>query len=302
MNKVKEARLNMFDAVIAYCNNNAATVASIPAFQSAFTNFQNAVSGIHLTAQQEADVIIGITADKAQLRLNLCKQTAELAAVVFAFASSSSNNELKEKVNFSFSNLKRLKDKSLIAACTNIRDSAQANLAGLAPYGVTATSITDFQNAIDAYAAKTSSPRNAVSQRSYYKQSLNDLFSQASNILRTQLDKMIVQFKATNESFYQVYKNNRMIVEPATSATQIIGRVMSAGNNEPVVGATVQFVSNGLSDITNANGNFILKSAPVGTQSIKITKEGFVDSVEENILVKLGKTATIEAVVNPVAA
>src|SRR5579871_97096 len=287
MNKIKEARLNMYETVIAYCNNNTAIVATVPAFQTSLAGFATAVDKINLNARMEADVITGIAADKASLRIVLCQKAADLGAVVFAFASTSNNNELMQKTKFTLSELKRLKDGLLSLICTNIRDAAQANLASLATAGVTAATLTDFQTAIDSYANKATSPRNAVSQRSVYSQALNNFFAIADGIVKKQLDKWAVQFKADNIDFYNGYKSNRKIVDPGTSATQIAGDIISANNNLPVQGATVQLVGTSITGSTDADGNFVLKSVAIGPQSIKITKPGFADAIIDNIIVKL---------------
>jgi len=125
---------------------------------------------------------------------------------------------------------------------------------------------------------------------------------QANNILKTQLDRTVGQFRTSNEDFYNTYQNNRIIVDPGTSATQIAGTITSTVNNQPVSGATVQLVGNGISNITDAEGNYILKSVAIGTQSIKISKAGFSDDVIDNISVKLGKTVSVDAEINPVPA
>jgi hypothetical protein len=297
MDRKKEARLSMYDAVIAYCNNNNALIATVPAFQNAFTSFQSIVDNIRATAQLEASVITGITTDKSQVKANLSVVAANLAAMIFAYASNVNNNVLKEQVNFTPSELKLLKDEKLIAACSNIRDAANANIASLADYGITAANITDFQSMMDGYSAKVSSPRNAVSQRSSYSKTLTTLFKQADDALKNQMDKMAQKFNVTNEDFYNTYKSNRIIIDPGSSPTQIAGTITSAANNQPVEGALVQLVGNGLSNTTDAQGNYILKSVAIGKQSVKITKAGFADDTIDNILVKLGKTATADAVI-----
>jgi hypothetical protein len=298
MNKRKESRLNMYDAVIAYCNSNAAIIATLPAFQTAFTSFQSIVGNIHSTVQLEANVITGITADKSQLKANLSAQATNLAAMIFAYASNLNINSLKEQVNFSPSDIKMMKDERLLASCGNIRDAANANLAPLADYGITAATITAFQTMIDAYAALVSSPRNAVSQRASYAKTLTVLFKQADASLKSQMDKMALNFKTSNDNFYNTYKSNRLIIDPGTSSTQIAGTVMSAATNQPVEGALVQLVGNGLSNSTDAQGNYILKSVAIGKQSVKITKAGFADDSINNIMVKLGKTTNANAAIN----
>lgn len=293
MNKIKEARLNMYDAVITYCSNNTPIVNTVSAFQTALTDFQATVDNIYSTAQLEVDVITGITADKAQLRETLCQQAADLGSVVFAFASSSDNNELKQKANFTVSDLRRLKDGLLSLTCTNIRDAAKANLPALATFDITPATLNDFSTVIDNYDNKISSPRVAVSQRSAYSKTLTNLFKQADSILKSQMDKVAVRFKAANEEFYNAYKNNRIIIDPGSSNTQIAGVINSAGDNLPMQGATVQVVGTSITDTTDADGNYTLKSVPIGTQSVKIAKPGFADTILDNILVKLGKTSTV---------
>jgi hypothetical protein len=287
----------MYDAVIAYCNSNAALIATLPAFQTAFTNFQSIVGNIHSTVQLEANVITGITIDKSQLKANLGEQAINLASMIFAYASNANMNSLKEQVNFSPSEIKLMKDEMLVASCGNIRDAANANLAALADYGITAATIASFQGTMDAYTALISSPRNAVSQRASYAKTLTVLFKQADASLKNQMDKMALNFKTSFEDFYNTYKSNRIIIDPGTSTTQIAGTITSAANNQPVEGALVQLVGNGLSNTTDAQGNYILKSVAIGKQSVKITKAGFADDTIDNILVKLGKTATADAAI-----
>ncbi|MBI2729664.1 MAG: hypothetical protein HYX40_02735 [Sphingobacteriales bacterium] len=76
--------------------------------------------------------------DKAQRKAVLAQQAADIAAAVFAYASSISDNTLKEQVNYPLSYLQREKDELLGPACANIRNASNANLAALAPFGITA--------------------------------------------------------------------------------------------------------------------------------------------------------------------
>ena len=214
MNKVNVSQLNMFNAVIAYCTANATTVATVPAFQTALNALVTTVNQIQSTAQMQVNVITGITTDKRKMRATLCKQASKLGGVISAFAAAADNNQLKEQVAFSVSDLAHLKDEILVATCSNIHDALNTNVTALANYGVTAATVTSFQTAIDAFNAKISTPRNAVSARVAHAKSLRSLFQQANGVLRTQMDKVIAQFETTADDFYIAYKNNRMIVGP----------------------------------------------------------------------------------------
>lgn len=216
MNRRQESRLSMFDAMISFCTTNATTIATVAAFQTAFTAFQAAVTQIHNTAQMEAAIISGVAADKSQVRLALCEQATTLSAALFAFASATNNNQLKNQASVSPSEFKRFNDEKLVPTCANIHDALNANIAALEPYGVTAAMVTNFQTAIDVYQSKIASPRNAVSQRAAHLVTLENLFKLATTILKTQMDKMALQIKATDAPFYVAYKSNRSIVDPGT--------------------------------------------------------------------------------------
>jgi len=301
MDRKQESRLNMFDAVTSFCTTNATTVASVAAFQTAFTAFQTVVGQIHETAQMEAAIISGITADKSQLRLALCEQATNLSAALFAFASATNNNQIKNQASVSPTEFKRFNDEKLVPTCANVRDALNANITALAPYGVTAAMVTNFQSAMDAYQSKIASPRNAVSQRSAHIVTLDSLFKQASVILNDQMDKMALQVKATDTAFYVAYKSNRSIVNPGSSATQITGTVTNSITNTPLPGATVEVVGQPLTTITNENGLYVLRTVSPGNRTVKVAIAGYDDKQQNGLLVKLGKTTNADIAITPKA-
>ena len=105
MNAKQEAKLNMFRATQKHCNDNAAIVATVPAFTTALTAFNSKLSAIISTAQQEDLVTKGITVNKTEAKKTLCQLAADVAAPIFAFGSAGADNKLKQEVNFSFSDL-----------------------------------------------------------------------------------------------------------------------------------------------------------------------------------------------------
>ena len=299
MNKINESRLYMYEAVIAYCNNNAATTALVPAFQTALTAFETVVGQINDTMQMEANNITGFTSEKLQLKTSLSDQAANLSAALFAFASATNNIQLKEQFSFSYSDIKRLSDEMLAPTCANIRDALNANITALAAYGVTAANVTDLQTAITNYKVKIVSPRNALNQRSAYSIALNNFFVQANEILKDQLDKMALQFKTSAVGFYVAYRNNRALVGPGTSATRISGTVTNSVTHTPLPGATVHVIGQSLTAVTNENGFFVLKSVSPGSRSIKIAIAGYGEKQEDDLIVKIGKTTNADIAVTP---
>lgn len=300
MNSKQEARLNMYHAVIAYCDANNPIVLTIPAFDTALTSFRAKVSSIETTAQQEAQVISGVATDKNELRNSLCQQAADIAAVVYAFAASGNNNTLKEAVDFSKSDLRELRDDQLAPTCQNIHDAANTNLAALAPYGITAPMLSSFQDLIDDYSDAVPAPRNAAALRKTYAAALKTLFSEADEILKEQMDKTAVQFKTANEEFYNTYKNNRIILDPAVSSTQIAGVVRDQWTNNPVAGVAIQVDGESYATTTNGNGEYTLKIPEAGEFNITFTKSGYVSKTEENVEVTIGQETDLDVIINQI--
>ena len=66
MNATQEAKLNMYRATQQHCEDNAAIVATVPAFSTSFNSFKSKVAAIIATVQQEDLVTKGVTIDKSE--------------------------------------------------------------------------------------------------------------------------------------------------------------------------------------------------------------------------------------------
>lgn len=233
MNAYQEAKTNMYRAVELLCDNNAAIVALVVAFQTAFTNFKGKIAQIISTTQNKDVVLTGIAADKTVSKLALCRTAADVAAIIYAFATATANNTLKQEVNYSFDDLKKTRDDQLAPRCQNIHDRGFENRADLTDYGITTATLTGLQNAINAYAAETPKPRAAVSHRKTLNANLKQLFKEADEILVEQMDKLVVAFKPAHPEFVAEYEANRIIIDPPSRKKNPTGEPTEGGSNPP---------------------------------------------------------------------
>ena len=242
MDSRNEAKLSMYNAVLTHIEANAVITATVPAFATVATTLRTTYDNIIDAAQQETLAITGITMDKTQARLALCNEAAGIAAAIFAYASSISDNEMKEQVNYPVSKLQNTNDELLIPVCNNILSIATTNAAAIIPYGVSAARVTAFEDIIEDYQNLIPNPRNAVSNRSAVRTSIKNLFKDADLMLKSQLDKLALQFKTTEEDFYNTYRNNRIILDAATSNTQATGTITDSVTNQPIPNVTINVV------------------------------------------------------------
>jgi hypothetical protein len=277
------------------CDDNSSNFSTNPAFVTAYKNYVTNITNIINTATAESQAISGITIDKSVARKKLCQTASEIAGVVFAFATSAKNNSLREVVNYSYSDLFKIKDDLLAPTVKNIYDAANNNLTGLESYGINAATLDSFKATMDDYSGAVPKPRSALSMKSTYSKNLRLLIKQTDEILKSELDKMVISFKANAPDFVSTYKNGRIIIDAAKSTTQIKGSVISSDNNSPLKNATVEIIgSSSLKTQTSIEGNFTFKPVTPGSYKINVTAEGSTDTTTSSIEVKLGKTAKVE--------
>ncbi len=294
MTSRNEAKLGMYNAVLTHIEANGTITATVPAFETAAASLRTIYNNIIEAAQQEEQAIKGITLDKSAARIALCQEAANIAAAVFAFAAAASNNTLKEQVNYPVSKLLLTKDELLIPACNNIHDLANTNVAVLTPYGVTGARLTSFNVLISDYQEVIPTPRNAATSKAAVRTSLTNLFKQADEIFKTQLDKIAMQFKTSNIDFYNTYKQNRIILDAATSSTQVTGVITDSETNQPIANVKVQVVDQPYTATSNAIGEYTVKIPVPGTYNLAFTIiAGYNNKTQNGVSVTLGQSTTL---------
>jgi hypothetical protein len=293
MTAKQEAKVSMYDAVLQHAGANPAIVGTVPAYQTAITALSAKYSAIITATQLEQVQISGITVDKSVAKKNLAQQAVDTAAAVFAYAASIGNNELQEKARYPKSRFTNMRDELVKPTCQAILDLANANLKDLAPFGISAATITLLQSAINNYGAAVAKPRNAVSQRTAYRETIKTLIREADAILKNQLDKIAPQFKMANMEFYNAYLSNRIILDAPTSATQVAGNVTASDGNNPVFNVIIKVEGASYTTTTDEKGDYILKIPVPGTYNITFTHPKFQVFTAKEITVALGKSTKL---------
>jgi len=213
MTSKQENKLSMYLAVKAVCDRNNSTWQSLQAFVDGYADFGARVINIQNLAQSQAVDSTGLSADKEALRKTMAAATVEVALATNAYAKKVKNNDLAAKTNVSVSTYMEGRDTLAATNALNIHAAATANLANLAPYGVTAAKLTALKAKIDAYSASLSKPRDAVASGSTATKQMSDEFDAADAALNDQMDALVPQFAASNAKFVEDYNNARIIVD-----------------------------------------------------------------------------------------
>lgn len=213
MTDKQENKRSMYIAVQNVCNENQIIWSSLPAFTNAMNEFETILAQIEAQSQIQEGRTTGITQNKQKEEDEMIQITVQIAAAVYAYASKIGDNELTDKVNYSPSTLRQSRDTVLKDICQRIHDEANNVIIELADYGKSPEDLIQQQNEIDDFAAIIAKPRTAIGTRATATTRLVELFSQADDLLKNQMDKLMVTYQNAQAVFYNQYQSARTIVD-----------------------------------------------------------------------------------------
>ena len=240
----QENRYSMILVVQAVCNANNAVWAGVPAFVTAFGEYETGISSINTTRLEQEKDLKGITEDKRVKENEMILQTLGIIGPIVAYANVTSNEPLRQEVDYSDRELRRSRDTMLEDKCQIVQDRANTHSVDLiASYGVTAGQITDHATTITDYHAAIAGPRSAIALKKTHTAALEILLRSTIEILTGKLDQLVVVFKTTNPQFVSDYENARIIVDlggrqytwTGTVGAGTIDNIMDSAGNDATV-------------------------------------------------------------------
>ncbi|MEI9959981.1 MAG: hypothetical protein WDM76_02275 [Limisphaerales bacterium] len=213
MTTKQKNKLVMYVAVKAVCDAAQSIWTTLQAFADAYTDFTSHISNIQSLAQNQMLDTKGITKQKQQAKLAMSKSALGIANAVHSYAVKINNSDLAAKTDFVLTDLTKARDLTAAEHCQNIYDLANASLASLDDYGVTAAKMTALQTAIAAFNTAMSKTKQTTAGSKTFTGNLPTEFKAADINLEDQLDRLVDQFAAANAKFVSDYKNARVIID-----------------------------------------------------------------------------------------
>ncbi len=208
--------INRYQMVLSaqnYLNANNAAWSAIPIMNTFKAKLDDMVLGMKEQMKATGETSKGITIGKNDLKEQISIKTAVLSGALSAYASVSENHDLLSNGHFAKSNILKIRDAELPGRVTNLTDTLTAQLPALADYGVTEAQVTDLMSSIDDFREQIGQPRLRRSKANVAKKAVEELLESAMEVLNNKLDKVMLQFQSANPSFYEGYKNARVIVD-----------------------------------------------------------------------------------------
>jgi len=213
MNAKQENRLSMYYTTDSALDKYSAVWTGILAFEACVSEFKTNIGAIESAVSKQIIDIRGYAMGKAKAEANMIQETVKVAGAAKAYATVSGKLVLATQMSVAKSGLRQFRDAVVAQACQGIHDAANAEVANLADYGISAVEMTALQDAIDAYAALISAPRIAITQRKGQTAEIALLIRDTYKLLSNRMDPLMGLFGASAPIFYREFFDARIIVD-----------------------------------------------------------------------------------------
>lgn len=210
-------RVTMFKTVSAYLAQHNSVWSGTPLMVTAVQQFNDTIAAINLAAQKQETATMGAVQDKAAARDALEDVLFLMSEALGVLGHIASDRDLVVLTELSPSKLDQMSAEELSNRATSVLAQATARAQDLAALNVTQANINELSQALQDFNASKEQPRTATAQQMAQTESLTSLMSDASGLLRNQIDRLVNLFRRTNAEFVAGYRGARVIVDRAAT-------------------------------------------------------------------------------------
>ncbi len=244
---------------------------------------------VNATKQQNAKDISGVIHDKDMLKLLMIETIVRTIAGICAYAENINDNELKESVHYSPSQLKTMTDGRFVSAATKVKDVAVDYKAEIEAYGVSEAMITLLTNDILSYIDISRRPKSMRSEARTITGNLKKTVQTMNSFLKNTMDAL-VKSNYLNSDFAISYFNSRKVYDLGKNGTILRGTVTDL-NGHPIRKCVVELMNyptpgvNTLR-ITNNKGHYAFKRLSLEDATIRFRAVNYAVVEFERTLVQ----------------
>jgi hypothetical protein len=298
----------MYLVVQDFYVQNQVVIDAVAARTTAFAQLKANIDLINKEIGLQSTNTTGVAQDKSALRDALDEITATTLASAKAWAKAIGNNTLAAEFDYSLSDIQRIKDDTMQGFCEYRIGLVNDNLVALADYGIDATTVTAWQDALNAYTPVLESPRQAINNRVLHTQNLKTIFTDTGKLFTEQLDPLMMVFKSTDPNIYSAYKQARIVIDrkgpgggtdpnPPVDA-KLSGIITDGATLTPLFEVSVTLTPSAanatpITVLTKANGQYLFSNLTPGDFGLLAEKPGY-DSVSNPVTLGSGQSAVLD--------
>jgi len=201
----------MYETVLATLQTHGDVWKDAPVMAEAVGELARRLPLIRQGSAAGATSLKGLTKAKRNKKEEMASRTRTLAGLTSAYAAKTKNAPLQAALDFSLSELLRTKDNLALDRCTAIVEQIRPHQAQLEAYGITASDLQRLEADIAGFKALIGTKGQQHSIRTANTQTLATLFRQSDELLKTQLDKLMLRYTPSHRTFCDAYAAARVI-------------------------------------------------------------------------------------------
>ncbi|MGD8777877.1 MAG: hypothetical protein PVH88_02830 [Ignavibacteria bacterium] len=213
MNKRQSNKLNMYNAVITFLQNNQQAYSAMPAMQAQVTELENKTQNIIDSDAEREGVRAGKIANKLKEEKELHEVLNKVISALFVYAQIIENNEIKDEADYSSYELIKMRDNDFLEKGYAIYNLAAGLKTELADYGISEDDIESIKTNADEFAEALGIAGAAGAESKEKTAGLQAIFDDVDDLLYDRIDKLVEIFKTSDEAFYEGYTNARQIID-----------------------------------------------------------------------------------------
>jgi len=312
MKDKQEDKLSMALATQKVMNDNSSLWSGIPAMVTAVSGFGNniaAIQSVRLIQEQDKR---GIPIDKEEKKQDAIEAALVVIGGLKAFARANKDNTLLKKIDYSHTELDKVRDTVTLDRLKIVRDEANIIIGLLGSYNVTATEVNALSGAIAAYEVMIPKPRVALNISKSATEHLKRLLKEMDEPLKI-MDGLMDTLKTSQKTFWKTYKNARIIVDSGSGGSGVKGTIKDKLTGAGLEGARVSVnaplnrtrtnarsATRTMTDLTNAEGNYAIRRLREGKYILTIQMEGYKD-LQITVTIEKGKITDADGEMERVA-
>lgn len=213
MNKKQSNKLNSYQSVKGVLEDNEKIYTSVPIIQQTVVSFFSIIHELTQIATNTEMDTTGETSAKIVAKDKLATLASSLAASGAVYAFDISDIELEASLGYTFSDLRYARDSETLQISKAIEVELLENQVEVVNYMVTEENMAELHQLIDDFSNAMETKGGVKSESVAETRRLAVLFRGADDLLSKKLDRFIVRLKAMYPTFYDAYKNARMIID-----------------------------------------------------------------------------------------
>ncbi|WP_430404113.1 hypothetical protein [Fluviicola sp.] len=209
MKKTTLNKRSMFGSVHTVLTANQAIWNGVPAFVSAVSLFENNLTVLDTKFSEQSTAMTGVTKEKQELLNRLSEEMILVHNALYLLGKETNSIILQERNRISKSDLVRMTNGKAKVHGNDLKNDLQVYGSELEVYGITAVFISQLIAKIDTLPELIESSRIALLRRKGATRVIEELESKLTEILRDQIDRMMLIFKTDHPAFVLDYQNAR---------------------------------------------------------------------------------------------